>query len=488
MNKQVFISHSSKDGKIAAELCDFFEKNGKKCFIAPRDIGAGREYAEEIINGIDNCNSMILILSENSNDSPHVLREVERAVSKSIPIIIYRLEEVELSKSLEYFLMTNQWLDAKKTMDYESVLKCVEQILDDTHEGINDNESISLNSNNSDVEKSKIIFKYIPVIVAALVVCIIGVGIKMFFDDKSGSKGNDSVNTNNVSNDNNNSSNNNTSNNVGEDDKENNGKSLKDSIKDIKVGDTVTLGRYQGEDIEWRVLKLSDDNKEVVLVSKYILCMKAYDVAESGKYNKDEDGNSYYEQNSAADTDMELQANVRGNSDWSTSNIRTWLNSSEEVVKYEDQAPALAAMSEHKNGYNTEPGFLYEFSEEEKSIIVDTVNKTKANALSDKDTITTQDKVYLLSLDELKWFEDAGIQVLAEPSEKAFELDKCDWFTSLSGTYGVKEYYWWLRDAVKEYSSMCYLVGNGYTEENIFERNVGLEGYGIRPAITVSIS
>ena len=31
------------------------------------------------------------------------------------------------------------------------------------------------------------------------------------------------------------------------------------------------------------------------------------------------------------------------------------------------------------------------------------------------------------------------------------------------------------------------MVGNGYVEENIFEANVGLEGYGIRPAITVDL-
>lgn len=57
---------------------------------------------------------MVLLLSKEANDSPHVLREVERAVSKNIPIIIYKLEEVTLSKSLEYFIMMHQWIDTER--------------------------------------------------------------------------------------------------------------------------------------------------------------------------------------------------------------------------------------------------------------------------------------------------------------------------------------------------------------------------------------
>lgn len=460
MEKQIFISHSSQDGETASEMCRFLEKSGKSCFIAPRDISFGKEYAGEIINGIDNAKIMILILSKASNESPHVLREVERAVSKSLPIIIYRLEEVELSKSLEYFLMTNQWLDAKKMSDYHNILTCVEQVLDsgterashqaDTGEGRG--ESVDQSSKRRS-KKSIYTFAAVLALCAALIICVV---VKISSDtDKQGSTPASKV---------------------------------QEAFKGIQVGDTITFGRYQGEDIEWRVLKISDDKKEAVLVSKYILCMKAFDTAEGGSYNKDEQGNSYWGADTEADTDMELQIKVRGNSDWSTSNIRTWLNSADEVVLYQDQKPIISAMSEHKNGYNTEEGFLYGFTEEERALIVTTKNETKANALSDKDTITTEDKVYLLSLDELKWFEEAGINQLAEPTDKAFELDESDWFIATSETYGVKEYYWWLRDAVEGYASKCYIVGNGYLENNIFERYVGLEGYGIRPAVTVSLA
>lgn len=130
MEKLVFISHSSKEADTALALCRYLEENGRKCFIAPRDIRSGKEYAEEIVNGIDAAEVIVLLLSNNANESPHVLREVERGVSKSIPIIVYKLEDVRLSKSMEYFLMTHQWMDSNihQTNDFSNILKSVNDI------------------------------------------------------------------------------------------------------------------------------------------------------------------------------------------------------------------------------------------------------------------------------------------------------------------------------------------------------------------------
>jgi hypothetical protein len=53
------------------------EKEGFQCWIAPRDVTPGQFSASSIIHAIDAANTLVLILSQNS---PHVLREVERAV------------------------------------------------------------------------------------------------------------------------------------------------------------------------------------------------------------------------------------------------------------------------------------------------------------------------------------------------------------------------------------------------------------------------
>lgn len=430
---QTFISHSSKDGDVAKRLCEYLEKKGKRCFLAPRDIRQGKEYAEEIIRGIEQSDAMVLLMSKDANQSPHVLREVERAVSKSVPVFVFKLEEVELSKSMEYFLMTHQWLSVQNRNDFAVVWEAVC--------GLKKEERVSVNEPEKSAKKSAV-WIAVPILILILFACLLAWQMKA-------------------------------------------GGGKKDVPPGYELGDTVTLGVYNGEPVEWRVLRLSEDGNTAVLVAKEILTFKAFDAAESGTYNVNGDAD-YWLSGSAADTDMELQCLVRGNNDWSVSNIRTWLNADTEVVPYADTPPMASAMSEKKNGYHNEPGFLYGFSETELAAILPTDVTTCGNALTEEIKVT-EDLVYLLSVEELSWFEEAGISKLAVPTQEALEQDQSNWYEVEFSAFGTKEYYWWLRDAAEGTASIGYMVNTGYTQEEIVTANVGLEGFGIRPAITVNL-
>ena len=110
--RDVFLSYSSNDKTTADAVCAGLENDGIRCWVAPRDILPGMSWGEAIIEGIVASQVMVIILSAASNSSPQVLREVERAVSKGIPIIPFRIENIVPSKSMEFFLSTPHWLDA----------------------------------------------------------------------------------------------------------------------------------------------------------------------------------------------------------------------------------------------------------------------------------------------------------------------------------------------------------------------------------------
>jgi hypothetical protein len=112
-SKKVFISYSSRDRTLANTLVDYLEsKDGIQCFIAPRDIAPGKDYALTIMTGIESCDTMVVILSEAANDSHHVRNEIDSAFNRDKTIIIFRVENIYLSKTLEYYAATFQWLDA----------------------------------------------------------------------------------------------------------------------------------------------------------------------------------------------------------------------------------------------------------------------------------------------------------------------------------------------------------------------------------------
>lgn len=109
--RHVFVSHASAESDSARAWCAAVEADGLPCWIAPRDILPSADWAEQIIDGIEASWAMLLVLGEAANQSPQVRREVERAVSKGVPVLPLRIAAVPLSKSLEYFLSSQHWLD-----------------------------------------------------------------------------------------------------------------------------------------------------------------------------------------------------------------------------------------------------------------------------------------------------------------------------------------------------------------------------------------
>jgi hypothetical protein len=109
---QIFVSYSHADRDCALQLVEWLEARAIGCWIAPRDITPAADWAEEIIDAISAARVMVLVFSATSNQSAQVRREVERAVHKGLMILPFRIAEVTPSKSLEYFLSSQHWLDA----------------------------------------------------------------------------------------------------------------------------------------------------------------------------------------------------------------------------------------------------------------------------------------------------------------------------------------------------------------------------------------
>lgn len=134
MGRDIFISYSQPDRECAFELTHHLESSGFTVWIAPRDVSPAAEWAAEIIDAIAAARVMVLVFSASSNSSPQVRREVERAVHKDLRILPFRIEDVLPSRSLEYFLSAQHWLDgfpAPRARHYERLTGCLRQWLTD---------------------------------------------------------------------------------------------------------------------------------------------------------------------------------------------------------------------------------------------------------------------------------------------------------------------------------------------------------------------
>jgi len=112
MAHDVFISYSTQDKSIADAVCAKLESKKMRCWIAPRDVPPGQAYAAALVAAINASRVVVLILSAGSNQSVHVLREIGEAVENGIPIIPLRIEDVEPTSEMRYYIKSLHWLDA----------------------------------------------------------------------------------------------------------------------------------------------------------------------------------------------------------------------------------------------------------------------------------------------------------------------------------------------------------------------------------------
>ncbi len=122
MAHDVFICHSSEDKASADKVCEALEAEGIKCWIAPRDVIPGMVWAASINSAIKNSRLIVLIHSRHANESKHVLREIELASKNNIPILPLRLENINSTYAIEYYIGADHWLDAYSPAQIEKHL------------------------------------------------------------------------------------------------------------------------------------------------------------------------------------------------------------------------------------------------------------------------------------------------------------------------------------------------------------------------------
>ena len=128
MEHQVFISYSSQDKELADRVCAALENAGFSCWIAPRDIEEGADYPRAIVQAITAVKSMVVLLTTDAMASPHILSEIGHAFNARKRMLPVRLVSSSLPPDFDYFLSTQQWLDASEGFTDETLKRLIEAV------------------------------------------------------------------------------------------------------------------------------------------------------------------------------------------------------------------------------------------------------------------------------------------------------------------------------------------------------------------------
>jgi len=542
---------------MADAVCSALENSGIRCWIAPRDVLPGKEWGEAIVDAISGSKIMVLIFSSASNRSQQVLREVERAVNKNVIIIPFRIEDVLPTKSMEYFLYSTHWLDAltpeiKKHI--ASLVDTVKKLMQ--HEADPDTISRPFTTQaGKGQRKGKK-----PALYVAIGLMILGLGTFSLItalsnpnqatslaqpspssstvamepsstpeapsgsemppdapltqveptDQPLGESSTTPTETPKVVTENTPSAEPESSQapvQTPEPEPEK-------AMTQLKVGQVIQFGNYNGKPIKWRVIHINDAGEPLILTSE-IVTLKPFDASESGVYNQI--GDTTFDNKMPKDqiytsyTQEDMRA-FKGSNDWASSNIREWLNSDERLVKYTTQPPTESAVWYGMNDYDKEKGFLYNFSSEEKALIKPVTHRSIVSVL-EKDQAaggsalynfkqgslddiwyniegayyrSIEDRVFLLSVDEaLQYIYDRGELLKCYLTEEAIERDESYWYNDLKNRDGGS-FLWWLRTPNANTScEVCIVSTSG---DLIYSDYAVLCGIGVRPACYLAAS
>jgi TIR domain len=120
----VFISYTQPDSDVAHELVSQLEARGIKCWIAPRDIPPGADWAREIVDAIAAARVMVLVFSV----STRLTGQLTFALDRGMRVVGFRIDDVEPPA----ILSGHHWLDAfppPRDRHYESLCTCLNNIL-----------------------------------------------------------------------------------------------------------------------------------------------------------------------------------------------------------------------------------------------------------------------------------------------------------------------------------------------------------------------
>lgn len=129
--ERVFVSYATSEKDVAESICEYLENNGVPCWIAPRNVVPGGNYASQIVGAIRECAALVLVASKNTNASGHVSNEVSIAFDNKKVIIPFKIENFTFSDEYLYFLGRKNWIEAHSNMQagLEKLLRTLKQVV-----------------------------------------------------------------------------------------------------------------------------------------------------------------------------------------------------------------------------------------------------------------------------------------------------------------------------------------------------------------------
>lgn len=107
----IFLSYSRRDTELVCRLCGDLEARGLQVWMDRNNIEAGTHWRTSIVNGIQSCQTFLVVISAASQQSSNVAKEMSLAESNNKPILPVKIDNSPIQSDFSYSLAGIQFID-----------------------------------------------------------------------------------------------------------------------------------------------------------------------------------------------------------------------------------------------------------------------------------------------------------------------------------------------------------------------------------------
>lgn len=120
---KVFVSYSRDNIEIARLFCEQMDNMGVSYWIDVNGKYSGNNFKEVLVDAIESSQVMLFLSSQESNQSPFVIKEISLAVSDNKTILPIKLDDAPYAKSIRFDLSDIDWIEFSKDKCEEAMEK-----------------------------------------------------------------------------------------------------------------------------------------------------------------------------------------------------------------------------------------------------------------------------------------------------------------------------------------------------------------------------
>ena len=135
MKHDIFISYASVEKEEALDVKRVLETNGYVCWMAPESIPGGSSYANEIENAISSSEAVVVVLSDKSQNSIWIPKEIDRALTHRKIIVPFHIDKSDIRDPFTFLLSDSQRIEAFNNISsaYEKLLSALSRVIEKNH-------------------------------------------------------------------------------------------------------------------------------------------------------------------------------------------------------------------------------------------------------------------------------------------------------------------------------------------------------------------